>query len=131
MHPVLEHIISSTLHVFYPHVCTGCGSDLLGDDNQLCLPLPACLPTQVSQPSPKPDRKTVLGAESRRARAYEFYFAKEFLLQHLIHQLKCKGNQDIGKYLGELTGMSLQNSAVFKPWMPSSRPVPRKRNENG
>ncbi|HQR00605.1 MAG TPA: phosphoribosyltransferase family protein, partial [Ferruginibacter sp.] len=39
---------------------------------------------------------------------------KEFLLQHLIHQLKYKGNQDIGKYLGELTGMSLQNSARFQ-----------------
>ena len=33
----LKNIVSSTLHLFYPHVCTGCGSDLLQADNMLCL----------------------------------------------------------------------------------------------
>ena len=44
----------------------------------------------------------------------EFYFAKESLIQHLIHQLKYKGNQQIGMYLGELTGNSLLDSNRFK-----------------
>ncbi|MEI9957859.1 MAG: hypothetical protein WDM90_16515 [Ferruginibacter sp.] len=33
----LKNIFSSTLHLFYPHVCTGCGSDLIAKDNLLCL----------------------------------------------------------------------------------------------
>ncbi|HNH20649.1 MAG TPA: ComF family protein [Ferruginibacter sp.] len=115
MHPVLEHIISSTLHVFYPHVCTGCGSDLLGDDNRLCLHCQHDLPhTGFAVIPDNPIEKQFWGRIPIEAGHSEFYFAKEFLLQHLIHQLKYKGNQDIGKYLGELTGMSLQNSNRFQ-----------------
>ncbi len=34
-------------------------------------------------------------------------------MQHLIHQLKYKANQDVGVYLGELVGNSLLNSNRF------------------
>ncbi|MEI9957860.1 MAG: phosphoribosyltransferase family protein [Ferruginibacter sp.] len=43
----------------------------------------------------------------------EFYFSKESLVQHLIHQLKYKNNTAIGFYLGEMVGKSLLNSNRF------------------
>ena len=43
----------------------------------------------------------------------EFYFSKESLIQHLIHQLKYKGNIKIGVYLGEMAGKTLLNSNRF------------------
>jgi ComF family protein len=44
----------------------------------------------------------------------EFYFTKDSLIQHLIHLLKYDGNKEIGWYLGELMGKSLQNSNRFQ-----------------
>jgi len=43
----------------------------------------------------------------------EYYFAKESLIQHLVHQLKYKGNRDIGIFLGELMAKSLLGSNRF------------------
>ncbi len=43
----------------------------------------------------------------------QFYFSKEFLIQHLIHQLKYKGDTKIGFYLGEMMGKTLLNSNRF------------------
>lgn len=43
----------------------------------------------------------------------EFYFAKGAVIQQLVHQLKYKGNQAIGFYLGELMGKTLLESNRF------------------
>ena len=33
----LKEIKESFLHLLFPHVCTGCGSDLLNDESMLCM----------------------------------------------------------------------------------------------
>jgi ComF family protein len=43
----------------------------------------------------------------------EFYFSKDSLIQHLIHQLKYIGNTAIGHYLGERLGDTLLRSGRF------------------
>ena len=43
----------------------------------------------------------------------QFYFAKESLIQHLIHQLKYKSNTEIGVYLGEMMGKTLLKQQPF------------------
>lgn len=43
----------------------------------------------------------------------EFYFTKDTIIQTLIHELKYKGNKDVGEYLGRLIGKSLINSNRF------------------
>lgn len=42
-----------------------------------------------------------------------FYFTKGMLIQSLIHQLKYKGNKEIGLYLGNIMGKSLLESDRF------------------
>jgi ComF family protein len=41
------------------------------------------------------------------------YFTKESLVQQLMHQLKYKGNKDLGLQLGRLMGNALKNAARF------------------
>jgi len=109
-----RNIISSTLHLFYPHTCTGCGSDLLKEDNLLCLRCIHSLPhTNFAGMAGNPVEKYFWGRLPIEAAHSEFYFAKEFLVQQLIHELKYKGNTQIGSYLGELMGKSLLNSDRF------------------
>lgn len=43
----------------------------------------------------------------------QYYFTKESLIQHLMHQFKYKGNKDVGVYLGKLMGHALQESGRF------------------
>ena len=41
---MLRSIFTDLLHLFYPHVCNGCGSDLLTEDNLLCAKCISQLP---------------------------------------------------------------------------------------
>ncbi len=113
--PLLKNLFNDTLHLFYPHICTGCGSDLLPEPNLLCLRCITNLPhTHFAQHSNNPIEKIFWGRIPLIAAHSEFYFAKESLIQQLIHQLKYKNNQQVGIYLGELMGASLSNSNRFK-----------------
>lgn len=110
----LKNIVNSTLHLFYPHVCTGCGSDLLEADNLLCLKCLHNLPhTGFATLPNNPVEKYFWGRIPLTAAFSQFYFSKEFLIQHLIHQLKYKGDTEIGFYLGEMMGRTLLNSSRF------------------
>ena len=113
--PTLQSIISATVHLFYPHVCTGCGSDLIQQDNLICLKCITDLPeTNFAQHAGNPIEKIFWGRIPLVAAHTQFYFSKESLIQQLIHQLKYKGDQEIGIYLGEIMGRSLLNSNRFK-----------------
>ncbi len=110
----LKNIFNSTLHLFYPHVCTGCGSDLLEADNLLCLKCIHNLPhTGFATLANNPVEKYFWGRIPLTAAYSQFYFSKEFLIQHLIHQFKYKGDTEIGFYLGEMMGKTLQKSNRF------------------
>jgi ComF family protein len=110
----LQNIFSSALHLAYPHICTGCGSDLLDKENLLCLHCIKNLPnTHFAQQPDNPIEKTFWGRIPVSAAHSQYYFAKESLIQHLIHQLKYKGNKEIGFYLGQLMGNTLLNTNRF------------------
>ena len=110
----VKSILQDTLHLFYPHVCTGCGSDLLNEDNLLCLSCISNLPhTLFADQIHNPVEKMFWGRLPVDAAYSEFYFSKDSLIQYLIHQLKYKGNTAIGFYLGEMMGRTLLNSERF------------------
>ena len=111
---LLKNILSDTLQLFYPHICNGCSSDILPDKNLLCLKCIHDLPyTGFARYPNNPVEKYFWGRLPLTAAHSEFYFEKDGLIQHLIHQLKYKGNTAIGTYLGELMGRSLLNSDRF------------------
>lgn len=112
---LLSSILSGTLHLFYPHICTGCGSDLLEKDHLLCLRCVTSLPnTNFALHPGNPVEKAFWGRIPVTAAHSQYYFAKDSLIQHLIHQLKYKSNQDIGFYMGELMGNTLLTSGRFQ-----------------
>ena len=103
-------------HLFYPHNCCGCGSDLLAKGNLLCARCIVNLPhTNFAKYANNPIEKLFWGRLSLVAAHCEFYFSKESLIQHLVHQLKYKGNSEIGVFLGELMAKSLMDSNRFNP----------------
>jgi len=60
-----------------------------------------------------PVEKTFWGRLPLINAAAQFYFTKESLMQHLMHQLKYKGNKELGRQLGRIMGEQLKKSGRF------------------
>ncbi|MDB5201964.1 MAG: phosphoribosyltransferase [Ferruginibacter sp.] len=110
----LRHLLSDSFHLFYPHNCMGCGSDILGQAEQLCLRCIHALPhTEFEKYPLNPVERIFHGRVSLLAAHSEFYFAKGQLIQALMHQLKYRNNRLIGEWLGHLMGKHLLDSGRF------------------
>ena len=110
----LKEIKESLLQIVFPHVCDGCGSDLLNIESQLCLHCLAALPeTNFEKHAANPVEKMFWGRLSIVSATALLYFTKESLVQKLMHQFKYKSNKDLGLQLGRLMGIALKDSNRF------------------
>ncbi len=101
-------------HLLYPHNCIGCGSDVISDENFLCLECINDLPyTHFEMHAGNPVEKIFWGRIPVTAAMSEFYFSKKSIVQNFIHELKYNGNKDAAHYFGNLMGKSLLNNNRF------------------
>ena len=108
----LKEIRDSLLHVVFPHVCDGCGSDLLNIETRLCIRCLASLPeTNFEQHTNNPVEKLFWGRLKICYGAASFYFTKESLMQRLMHQFKYRGNRELGLQLGRIMGEAIRSSS--------------------
>ena len=111
----VKSLLSDTFHLFYPHLCCSCGSDLLERNQHLCLQCLLTLPrTAYADIANNPVEKIMTGRFPFMEAYCELYFQKDSITQTLIHQLKYKGNRDLGYFLGELMGKTIKNSSRFR-----------------
>jgi ComF family protein len=110
----VRSLFSDALHLFFPHTCMGCGTDLINTENILCFRCVANLPhTNFEKLPGNPIEHIFRGRVHIEAASSQFYFSKGHLVQFLIHQLKYKGNKEAGKYLGAVMGKALLQSGRF------------------
>lgn len=114
MLPASKKYFNSLLHLFYPHNCEGCGSDILYDNQFLCARCMHHLPETGFFLKPfNPVEKLFYGRSDIRNAAAAFYFTKDSLLQHLLIQLKYKSNKEAGYFLGRMMGRACMQSGRF------------------
>lgn len=98
-------MITSFLQLLYPKCCFACDQVLIRSENWLCtvcrfeLPKPGLFLQQPNWISHKLDGLI----EYDRVHAY-FLFAEGGKVQHLLHQVKYKGQEKLGEYLGNCVG---------------------------
>jgi ComF family protein len=110
----LKEIKDSLLQIVFPHVCSGCGSDLLSVESTLCLRCMDALPeTDFEKHADNPVEKMFWGRIDLESAAAAYYFTKESLVQHLMHQFKYKNNRELGLQLGRMMGYQLIHSGRF------------------
>lgn len=110
----LKEIKESLLQLVFPHVCSGCGSDLLNEESQLCLRCLTAMPETNFHTHPgNPVEKLFWGRLQLHAATAQYYFTKESLMQRLMHQFKYKGNKELGLQLGRLMGTALAETERF------------------
>ena len=109
-----KEIKESLLQLVFPHICAGCGSDLLNEESQLCIRCLTALPeTNFNLHANNPMEKIFWGRLPLASATAQFYFTKESLIQHLMHQLKYKGNKELGLQLGRLMGSGFKETNRF------------------
>jgi ComF family protein len=111
---LLPGLKESLLHLAFPHICAGCGTDVLDKEHALCLRCLHALPKTGFHPhAGNPVEKLFWGRLPVEAATAQFYFTKSSLMQHLMHRFKYRGDKTLGSYLGRLMGNRLQETDRF------------------
>ena len=112
---LVKDIKDSLLHLVFPQVCHGCGSDLVSDNNKLCLLCHEALPqTSFHLHNNNPMEKLFWGRLAVTAATAQYYFTKDSLIQLLMHRFKYKGDKELGLFLGRLIGYQLMETNRFR-----------------
>jgi len=107
-------VINDFSHLFFPHVCAGCGTDNISLQAPLCLHCISELPlTNFAVYAGNPVEKYFWGRMPVSGAAALCHFTDGSLVQHLLHQLKYRGNKEVGYLLGKLIGHSLTAADRF------------------
>ena len=110
-----KEIKDAILHLLFPHICAGCGNDILHEESVLCMKCIDAMPETNFELHPNnPVEKTFWGRLPLTGATAQFYFTKESLMQHLMHQFKYKGNKELGMQLGKIMGEQIKKSARFE-----------------
>lgn len=111
----LRELFENVVNLFYPRVCAACGDTLLKDEETVCLKCRYLLPkTGYELHADNPLAQMFYGRVRFHAITACFFFAKQGKVQHLIHELKYKGNWEAGVFLGQQLGESLKNAPLFQ-----------------
>lgn len=111
----LKEIKDSFLHLVFPHVCQGCGNDILNEQSSLCMRCIHAMPeTRFEHYPGNPVEKIFWGRLPLTAATSQFYFTKESLMQELMHQFKYRNKKELGLQLGRIMGDQLSASGRFE-----------------
>lgn len=111
---LLNDVLEPLRHIFYPHICVGCGSDTLPEDRFLCFKCQSDLPrTFFAMHGNNPLEKIFWGRIPLAHACSEVYFSKDSAVQNIIHQFKYAAQKEVAIECGRWMGKSLLNSGRF------------------
>jgi ComF family protein len=97
--------------LIYPHNCCGCGYHLPHTNQVLCWKCINQMPFTGFEKKPNNLVEQVFAGRMPLQRASSLlFFKKDSLTQQLLHQLKYRGRQDLGVYLGKLIGKAINDA---------------------
>ncbi|HEX8014190.1 MAG TPA: phosphoribosyltransferase family protein [Flavobacterium sp.] len=110
-------MLNYLINLFFPKVCAGCHSLLMTNEIVLCTNCRHEMPlTQYYLDSNNEAVKKFYGKiEIEHASAF-LYFNRKGMVQELIHNLKYKGNEEIGTVLGNWYVEDLKNIQLKTPF---------------
>ena len=114
MPATLTQTFHGFMHLFFPHVCEGCGTNIINNDSILCAKCYLQLPvTNFIADKHNLVEQKFYGRLQVEAAGGAYYFTKDSLLRDLIAGLKYRGNKEIGFYLGRQLGRMMAATDRF------------------
>lgn len=108
-------MLSSVLNLFFPNTCHACNAILTDNELDICVSCRHELPlTNYHFDRPETLKKIFYERVQLEAATALFYFHKRGRVQQLLHQLKYKGKEDIGRVFGNWLGAELLESPYFE-----------------
>ena len=127
-------MFKNIINLFFPTVCASCHSFLVSNENVICTTCRHTIPLTNHHLNPENEAfKKFYGRIPVEYASALLYFHKKGMVQQLIHNLKYKGQQEIGTVLGEWYAEDLKNSTIIQS-VDAIIPVPlhkRKLRERG
>ena len=127
-------MLKSIINLFFFFVCAGCHSFLVSNENVICTLCRHNIPLTNHHLNPENEAfKKFYGRIPVEHTSSLLYFHKKGIVQELIHNLKYKGQEEIGTVLGEWYADDLKNSNIINS-VDEIIPVPfhrRKFKERG
>ena len=109
-----KNLVHDFLHLFFPHGCPGCGSDLMGEGQFLCFSCNHQLPFTSFELYPNNPVEKIFWGRIQIQNAMSFlYFSKDSMMQNLLHQFKYKRKKEIGLYFGKMMGKLMMQHDRF------------------
>ncbi len=107
-------MIKNLLNLFFPKVCESCNG-ILGDNEQVvCTSCRHHLPvTNFHFENSETVKKTVYGRVKLENATALFHFSKKGMVQQLLHNLKYRGHEQIGSFLGQWLGQELSTLDAY------------------
>ena len=127
-------MFKNIINLFFPPVCAGCHSLLVSNENVICTLCRHNIPLTNHHLNPENEAfKKFYGRIPVEYTSALLYFHKKGIVQELIHNLKYKGQEQIGTVLGEWYAEDLKNTTILQT-VDEIIPVPlhkRKLRERG
>jgi ComF family protein len=103
------------ISLIYPHLCGSCGKTLYRHENCICSFCKVSFPkTNYHKDSDNPIAKMFWGRIEVHSAAAYCYFRKGDKIQHIMHELKYKGNAQVGVEMGKLYGLDLTQAELYQ-----------------
>ncbi|AXG74031.1 ComF family protein [Flavobacterium arcticum] len=108
-------MLKNLINILFPKTCSGCDTILLESEHTICTACIHEMPyTHHHLVSNNETFKKFYGRLPLEHASALLYFHKEGLVQQLIHNLKYKGQQDIGKLMGQWYAHELKNVGALQ-----------------
>jgi ComF family protein len=111
----IRNYLNAFLHLLYPQICFGCGTDQIEKAMPLCTQCVQDLPfTDFFSINENPIEKIFWGRTDIQNAGALLFFTKDSLVQTLITQLKYHHNKKVGILFGKLMGEAIAVEEKFK-----------------
>lgn len=112
---LIDQMIKNLLNLFFPKVCLACNDALIDYEIDICTSCRHELPiTNFHFETDNEVAKIFYGRVKIEQATALLRFQKKGIVQQLIHNLKYKGQEQIGPLLGKWLGHELQSSELYK-----------------
>jgi len=111
----IRNYLNAFLHLLYPQICFGCGTDQVEKNKPLCNPCIHDLPfSDFFSINENPVEKIFWGRVPVLYAGALLFFTKDSLVQTLMTQLKYHHNKKVGILFGQLMGQAIAAEKKFE-----------------
>jgi len=121
----LTNILNDINTILIPQVCFGCNAHLIRGEHLVCTVCRNDLPlTDYTFNEENPVDRIFYGRINIKKASSFLFFSENSIVQHLIHHLKYKNQEQIGVFLGDWYGQNLKDNGALNEIIDLVVPVP-------